>query len=453
MKAALYIRVSTHEQVENYSIESQQERMEAFCKAKGWTVYDTYIDPGYSGSNMERPSLQRLLNDLDDIDVVVVYKLDRLSRSQRDTLTLIEDYFLQNKVEFVSITETLDTSTPFGKAMIGILSVFAQLERETIAERMRMGHIKRAEEGYRGMGGDYDPAGYGREDGELVLKEDEAKHIQLAFDFYEQFHSITKVQKQLRGMGYKVWRFRRYNDILRNKLYCGYVSFAGKFYKGRHQAIITEEQFDRVQILLERHKGHNAHKAKEALLSNLMTCGKCGENYVSYLHYDTLKTTGEKTRYRYYLCRAKRFPVEYDEKCTNKNWNSNKLEKLIAEEINNLIIDKKFNGVKEQKINYEKMMKKVDEKMERILNLYAEGNIPIKLLNKQMSVLEREKEEIQKKKNQQEAKQRTGITEKDLKQYALDITTADFSTRQAIVQKLIKQIIIHGEDIEILWNF
>lgn len=453
MRAALYIRVSTQEQVENYSIESQQEKLEAYCKAKGWKVYDTFIDPGYSGSNMDRPSLQRLLNDIHNIDVVVVYKLDRLSRSQRDTLTLIEDYFLKNKVEFVSITETLDTSTPFGKAMIGILSVFAQLERETIAERMRMGHIKRAEEGYRGMGGDYDPAGYGRKDGELYLKEDEAKHIQLTYDLYEQFHSIAKAQKKLKEIGYKVWRYRRYNDILRNKLYCGYVSFAGEYYKGRHEPIISEEQFERVQVLLERHKGRNAQKAKEALLSSLITCGKCGENYVSYLHYDKLKTTGEKTRYRYYLCRAKRFPVEYDEKCTNKNWNSNKLEQIIAEEINNLVIDKKLTDGQERKINYEKMLKKVDEKMERIVNLYAEGNIPINILNKQMETLEQEKIGLQEKKNQQEAKQKHGITEKELKQYALDITTADFPTKQAIVQKLIKQIIVHGEDVEIRWDF
>lgn len=450
MKAALYIRVSTHEQVENYSIESQQERMEAFCKAKGWTIHDTYIDPGYSGSNMERPSLMRLLNDLTGIDVVVVYKLDRLSRSQRDTLTLIEDYFLKNSVEFVSITETLDTSTPFGKAMIGILSVFAQLERETIAERMRMGHIKRAEEGYRGMGGDYDPAGYSRENGELVLKEDEAEHIRKAFDLYEQYHSITKVQKKLKESSYTVWRFRRYNDILRNKLYCGYVSFAGEYYKGRHQAIITEEQFERVQVLLSRHKGANAHKAKESLLSGLIVCGKCGENYVTYQSRDKVN---KNKYYRYYQCRARRFPSEYPEKCMNKIWNYNKLAKLIIEEINNLIIDKKATGTKESKVDYSKLMKKIDEKMERIINLYAEGNIPVKLLNKQVNNLELEKEELQKKKNQQEVKQRNAFTEKDLKKYVIDITTADFSTRQAIIQKLIKQIIIHGEDIEILWNF
>ncbi|MEH7533560.1 MULTISPECIES: recombinase family protein [Bacillus cereus group] len=120
-KAAIYIRVSTQDQVENYSIEVQRERIRAYYKAKGWDIYDEYIDGGYSGSNLDRPDIKRLLNDLKKIDVVTVYKLDRLSRSQRDTLELIEEHFLKNNVDFVSITETLDTSTPFGKAMIGIL--------------------------------------------------------------------------------------------------------------------------------------------------------------------------------------------------------------------------------------------------------------------------------------------------------------------------------------------
>ncbi|MBO0961491.1 recombinase family protein [Neobacillus sp. MM2021_6] len=453
MRAALYIRVSTQEQVENYSIESQKERLEAYCKSKGWAVYDVYIDPGYSGSNTDRPALQRLLADLNNIDVVVVYKLDRLSRSQRDTLDLIEEYFLKNSVEFVSITETLDTSTPFGKAMIGILSVFAQLERETIAERMRMGLIKRAEEGYRSAGGNYDPAGYGRgENGELFIKEEEALHIKTTYDLYEQYHSITKVQEILKELEFPVWRFRRYNDILRAKLYCGYVSFAGTYYKGLHDPIVTEEQFNRVQVLLSRHKGHNAHKAKEALLSGLIICGHCGENFVSYLYYDKLKS-GEKKKYRYYLCRAKRFPSEYTEKCTNKNWNGNKLEKLIIDEIQNSIIDKKTEKSKTKKINYDKLIKKVDEKMERTLALYVEGNMPVALLNKQIDALEQEKKQLQNKKEIQEKQLEIQLTDKELKQYTIDLQSADFPTRQAVIQKLIKQIIIHNEDVEIVWNF
>ncbi|MEH7533561.1 MULTISPECIES: recombinase family protein [Bacillus cereus group] len=120
-----------------------------------------------------------------------------------------------------------------------------------------MGHIKRAENGLRGNGGDYDPSGYTRENGYLIIKTDEAKHIKRVFDLYEQYHSITRVQEVLKEEGYPIWRFRRYRDILSNILYIGRVTFAGKEYEGQHEPIISSEQFKRVQVLLKRHKGHN----------------------------------------------------------------------------------------------------------------------------------------------------------------------------------------------------
>lgn len=450
MKAALYIRVSTQEQVENYSIESQRERLEAFCKSKGWSIHDTYTDPGYSGSNTERPDLQRLLRELDHFDVVVVYKLDRLSRSQRDTLTLIEDYFLKNYIDFVSITETLDTSTPFGKAMIGILSVFAQLERETITERMRNGLIKRAEEGYRVNGGNYDPAGYKRlYNGDLEIKPDEADHIQKAANFYEQYHSITKMQKKLKELGYPVWRFRRYRDILPNWLYAGYVSFAGEWYEGRHQPILSAEQTRRIRALLARNKGKNAHKAKESLFSGLITCGKCGESYV------TFSSTDYGKKYRYYACRARRFSAEYSEKCMNKNWNAKKLEDLIKEELNSLAVEKRIDNQQVQKIDYDKQLKKIDLKTERLIELYADpdSNIEKSFLDKQIGKLNKEKELITGKKLRQEEQTQVKITSEQLKEYSIDLTAAEFPERQAIVQKLIRGIVIKGEDVEIEWNF
>ncbi|WP_430482771.1 recombinase family protein [Rossellomorea marisflavi] len=453
MKAALYIRVSTQDQIENYSIESQRERLEAFVKSKGWSTYDIYVDGGYSGSNINRPALQKLLQDLHKIDVVIVYKLDRLSRSQRDTLSLIEEHFLINKVDFVSITETLDTSTPFGKAMIGILSVFAQLERETISERMKMGLIKRAEAGYRAAGGNFDPAGYGRkEDSDLYLKENEAAHVKATFDLYEQFHSITKVQARLKDLGYPVWRFRRYRDILSAKLYCGYVSFAGDYYKGRHEPIVSEEQFNRVQELLSRHKGQNAHKAKASLLSGLIKCGHCGENYVTYQSKD--KVVKDKY-YRYYMCRARRFPSEYEEKCMNKTWNYNKIEQLIVDEIEGLTTKKKLSNKGEEPINYNSVIKKIDEKIERLLSLYIDpdSNFSKKMLDKQMVRLDEEKRRVYDLKLQQEHRLQNSFSIKELEQYKIDLTTADFSTKQAIVQKLIQQITIYGEDIELTWNF
>ena len=143
-QVAIYIRVSTQEQAqEGYSVEQQTERLTAYCKAKDWPIVDIYIDPGFSGANIQRPALQRLFSDIKagKVDCVLVYKLDRLSRSQKDTLYMIEDVFLAKSVDFVSMQENFDTSTPFGRAMIGILSVFAQLEREQIKERMSMGRM------------------------------------------------------------------------------------------------------------------------------------------------------------------------------------------------------------------------------------------------------------------------------------------------------------------------
>ena len=448
MRAALYLRVSTQEQTENYSIEAQRERLEAYCKSKGWTVYNIYVDGGYSGANMDRPALQQMLDDLPNIDVVVVYRLDRLSRSQRDTLTLIEDYFLKADVDFVSITETLDTSTPFGKAMIGILSVFAQLERETITERMRLGQIKRAEEGLAAMGGDYDPAGYARRDGKLIIKPNEAEHIRTAFDLYEQLLSITKVQEELKRLGYPVWRFQRYRDILANKLYCGYVSYAGKYYRGQHEPIISEEQFERVQVLLSRHRGHNAHKAKQSLFSGLIRCGWCGETYVSYQ-----TSRGKYGVYRYYICRAKRFPSEYGQKCENKTWNVKKLEEIVQHELALITIDKELSERKPKTVNYSKLIKNVDMKIERILSLYADGEIDRSALDRQIEKLNEEKNKLLQEQRNQDAAKKKQITKEELDRYRIDLLRADFATKQAIVEKLIKSITINGKSISIEWLF
>lgn len=131
-KTGIYVRVSTgHQAEEGYSIQEQRERLTSYCKARGWLIHDIYVDAGWSGANLNRPAMDQLIEDVQDkkIDTVLVYKLDRLSRSQKDTLFLIEDIFLPNGVDFVSMQESFDTSTPFGRAMLSILSVFSQLER------------------------------------------------------------------------------------------------------------------------------------------------------------------------------------------------------------------------------------------------------------------------------------------------------------------------------------
>ena len=160
--AALYIRVSTDAQFEEgYSVDAQKDMLEGYCRSRGWKDYRFYIDGGFTGSNIDRPQMQRLIQDAraGEIAQVVVYKLDRLSRSQKDTLYLIEDVFNPAGVGFTSMNENLDTGTPMGRAMLGIMSAFAQLERETIRERTRMGMRERVRGGLW-MGGGHPPFGY-----------------------------------------------------------------------------------------------------------------------------------------------------------------------------------------------------------------------------------------------------------------------------------------------------
>ena len=171
IKAGLYARVSTDSQLEGYSIDAQKEFLISYAKSKDYTEFEFYIDGGYSGKDLNRPAIQRLIEDCKNhkIDAVFVFKLDRISRSQRDTLYLIEEVFNKYDVSFISMRENFDTSSPFGKAMIGVLSVFAQLERETILERTRIGLKKRAEAGlWRGGGKIPFPYRYDRNTGTLV---------------------------------------------------------------------------------------------------------------------------------------------------------------------------------------------------------------------------------------------------------------------------------------------
>ena len=146
----IYVRVSTVQQAEEgYSIPQQIERLTKYCEAMGWQVVKVYVDDGHSGGSMERPGLQQMFKDIEKghADLVLVDKLDRLSRSQFDTLYMIQKVFDPQNVAFVSRAEAFDTSTAFGKAMVGILAVFAELERSRIKERMIDGKEGRAKEG------------------------------------------------------------------------------------------------------------------------------------------------------------------------------------------------------------------------------------------------------------------------------------------------------------------
>jgi site-specific DNA recombinase len=312
-KVAIYVRVSTLEQAESgYSVQEQLAKLKAYCEARDWSVFDEYVDGGFSGSNLNRPAMDRLIADAKSkkFDLVLVYKLDRLSRSQKDTLFLIEDVFSASGVDFVSVNENFDTSSPFGKAMIGILSVFAQLEREQIRERMMLGRVGRAKSG-KSSAWLIQPFGYSydQESGLLVVNPVEAPIVQSMFADYLAGTSINHLRIQMNADGHlgkpKPWSHRAIAYVLRNPVYAGDSKYGDQLYPGGHEPLVSRETFDAVQLQLTKRQltaeslvgGARPFQAKY-LLSGLLYCGYCG----SRLTVMQRKKRKDGTSFRFYQC-------------------------------------------------------------------------------------------------------------------------------------------------------
>jgi len=272
----LYLRVSTDRQAEEgYSLRIQEEKLRAYIATlvDEDVEFEVVSDDGYSGGDLNRPGIQRIIKEAEsgEITHVVVMKLDRLSRSLRDTMHLIEDVFLPNNVAFVSLYESFDTSTPFGRAMIGILSVFAQFERENIFERTRSGMQKRVEAGYWPGGGgipfgyDYDPA-----QGILVPNAD-AEKVRCLYERYLAGGSLQVIADQL-GLKYEKAAY----NILTRKSNAGYIVYNGQEYVGRHEAIISPETYEQAMAMLAERSARKLVSKSSHLLTGLCTCGKCG---------------------------------------------------------------------------------------------------------------------------------------------------------------------------------
>ncbi|HAA4247511.1 TPA_asm: recombinase family protein [Listeria monocytogenes] len=451
MKAAIYIRVSTQEQVENYSIQAQTEKLTALCRSKDWDVYDIFIDGGYSGSNMNRPALNEMLSKLHEIDAVVVYRLDRLSRSQKDTITLIEEYFLKNNVEFVSLSETLDTSSPFGRAMIGILSVFAQLERETIRDRMVMGQIKRVESGLPLTTAKGRTFGYNVVDAKLYINEEEAKHLQLIYDIFEEEKSITFLQKKLKELGFKVKSYSSYNKWLMNDLYIGYVSYSDKVHvKGIHEPIISEDQFYRVQEIFSRiGKNPNMNKESSSLLNNLIVCEKCGLGYVHRAK-DTV-SRGKKYHYRYYSCKTYKHTHEL-EKCGNKIWRADKLEEIIISRVKNYSFATRNLDKEDELDSITEKLKTEHSKKKRLFDLYINGTYEVAELDKMMADIDAQinyyNSQIEANK---ELKRNKKVQESLAELATVDFDSLEFREKQIYLKSIINKIYIDGEQVTIEW--
>ncbi|ANK79895.1 MAG: resolvase [Rhizobiales bacterium NRL2] len=310
LRAAVYTRKSSEEGLEQEfnSLDAQRESCEAYVasqKSEGWAlVRDRYDDGGYSGGTLERPGLKRLLADIEDglVDVVVVYKIDRLSRSLADFAKLVE-VFDRHGVTFVSVTQSFNTTTSMGRLTLNILLSFAQFEREVTAERIR---DKVAASRKKGMWmGGWAPWGYDVKDRKLIVNAAEAATIRMIFERFVTSGSATALARELRSEGVVTKRGKPIDKgalykLLNNRVYIGEAVHKGKSYPGEHAAIIDRALWDKVHAILAespRKRAAQTRAQTPALLKGLLF----GPGGAAFSPTHTRK--GDKL-YRYYVSQA-----------------------------------------------------------------------------------------------------------------------------------------------------
>lgn len=462
-RAALYIRVSTMEQAkEGYSIPAQTSKLKAFALAKDMAVVKIYTDPGYSGAKLERPALQELISDIENkkIDVVLVYKLDRLSRSQKNTLYLIEDIFLKNDVDFISMQESFDTSTPFGRATIGMLSVFAQLERDTITERMHMGRTERAKQGYY-HGSGVVPIGYDYIEGELIVNDYEAQIIREIFDLYVsegkgQQH-ITK--KMVEKYPDKVKTLTLVKYALRNPLYIGKISWDGKVYDGHHKPIIDIDTFSKAQEIFKERadSGGTQHGNQLGLLLGLIYCGKCGAKVFRYV------AGGKKYRYTYYMCRSvkKMMPsLVKDWECKQPSLRQNIVEDKVINSLKSLDFEKieldlkkAKNDTKSKRVVLQKQLEKKEKERQKIIDLYQYGTIDVDTLNDRVNQIEKEKNSLLDNLKNLNSSDENALIERLQTLKKFDWENETLENKILTIKEFVKRVEIFDREVIIEYNF
>jgi site-specific DNA recombinase len=321
VRCAIYTRKSTEEGLDQdfNTLDAQRESAEAYILSQtqqGWSALpERYDDGGFTGAHMDRPALKQLLADVEreKLDCIVVYKIDRLTRSMRDFFKILE-ILERHHVTFVSVTQQFNTTTALGRLALTIVMSFAEFERETIAERTRdkMRAARRKGKwigGYLPLGFDVTPKG-----GALVMNPVEAERVRAIFQLYLELGSLIPVVQELerRDWRMKAWttrdgrargggRFTKttLHNLLTNVIYAGRVKFEGKLIEGEQERIVDDATFDEVQEQLKhngRKGGGRARNKHGALLKGLVECGSCGAGMI---HTYAQK---KNVRYRYYVC-------------------------------------------------------------------------------------------------------------------------------------------------------
>ena len=392
---------------------------------------------------MTRPAITQLVEEIraGSVERVVVYKLDRLSRSQKDTLYLIEDVFLPHGVDFVSINENIDTGSPYGRAMIGILSAFAQLERENIFLRTRMGMVERVKQGYWPGGGKI-PFGYDYDAAKgILVPNSDAEIVREIYTRYLEGQSTGRIAREL-GLKYE----HLVRQILLRESNTGVIVYRGETYPGRHEPLIDKKTFERVRQRLQRlDKPRAAPSGK--LLTGLLVCGHCGAK----MRYQKWGGAGDKL-----VCysRDKSKPhLVHDANCPNRGVMARQVESVVIRDLSRLAAEPiSSRGSKKEPAECRRALERAQRKLRRLYELFAEGEDDtlrdaIARARRECSRAEQALERAQ----QAERQENQDAARQALQTIGSCWERLSDTEKQALVRACVQRIVLQNDKIEIFY--
>ncbi|NMH72822.1 recombinase family protein [Bacillus sp. RO2] len=360
MTVAIYIRVSTEEQVkEGFSISAQREKLTAYCKSQDWNDFKFYIDEGISAKSTDRPQLKTMLEHINQgiINTVLVYRLDRLTRSVQDLYVLLDE-FQRNSCTFKSATEIFDTTTAMGRMFITIVAALAQWERENLGERVRMGQIEKARQGQYSAKA---PFGYYKNDNRLVKDPNESQVVLNIIRLVKEGCTIRKIAHHLDDTyppirGYK-WHIRTILDILHNPALYGATRWKDEIIEGTHFGIVTKEEFENLQKLLHDRQNFKKRETYSIFIFQMkIECPTCGSRLTSERSKYKRKRDNaivESNHYRCQVCTLnKRKSIGISEK---------KFEKAFLEYLKNEGFNFQPNEVEKHDDNQADLLKRIKQ--------------------------------------------------------------------------------------------
>lgn len=454
MECVAYMRVSTEKQAEEGNgLESQRRDIENYCRKNELIIADWYIDDGYTGANMNRPELQRLVNNCSRkrIKCVVAFKLDRLSRSMIDGLYLIERVFQPNNIIFKCVHDSVSYDSPMEQAYTQMMAVFAQLDKNTMLLRMRGGMLERIKQGHWSGGGNTPYCySYDKEQGILIPIPERAEQANKAIDLFISGHSDVSIQKIL---GYKSEMVVR--SILTGIVNIGMIPYKGNVYKGLHEPIFDKEKFELAQEIRKSRQFAKlpSIQCETNLLTGLCYCGICGcaMRYQKWTH----------GKHKIHCCSRDKslcYLPNHNADCNNSIEWADEIEKQVEEQILKISLDLSSYKPKEKETKLQIMQAQLEKekaKLKRLYELYADGNDTVlEMIKSNENSINDLKEKIRAESKDSANTQKKEFVYENIKKIADVWENIDKKQKNSILKIIISKIIVVNGDIEIrLKNF